>query len=303
MIKKILCTFIFSLACLLVVLGFRKSHIGPSETVYDLRTNPVEMPLVLDDPFAAMAHGGIPQEQRDEKFRKWLSVSLKISVTNASGSGTIIYYDENDGWAYVQSCGHLWTGTMTAEQGKKKNLRCRVVTWYHNDSKLDTTKSYEAEVLYYSNVTGKDVSLLKFKPDWRPNYFPIAPEDFPIAEGTRLHSLGCDGGGEVAHYDVRVIGRRGNDLVTTENSPRPGRSGGGLMTDEYYVGICWGTSDRSGNGNGYFTPLGTLRHYNQINGFGWLNNVQGNLARRIPIIDHNNPPKKLPNDFIPLPQN
>jgi hypothetical protein len=263
-----------------------------------------KMPLVQDDPYAYLAKGYSPIEQRDERVARWLATGVKINVSGASGSGTIIYYDDSDGYAYVQSCGHLWDGNMSANEGARRKITCNVITWYHNSTKLDLPMTYKAEVLYYSNSRGRDCSLLRFRPDWKPDYLPIAPDNFQFVENSRFHSVGCDGGNEVAHYDVRYVGMRGDrwpDLVTTENSPRPGRSGGGLMSDDYYVGICWGTTAFDGGGNGFFTPLKTIREYNESNGYGWLNNVGFNLARQIPIIDRNNPQGKYPKDYIPLP--
>lgn len=282
------------------------SHKHPVK--YDLTVNPIDnMPLVEDDPFAALASGIMPNEQRGAEFKKWLSVGLKIMVSGASGSGTIIYFNPEDGYAYMQSCGHLWKGNMTAEEGKQRKVTCKVITWYHNDTKLSSPKEYPAEVLYYSNTRGRDCSLLRFKPDWVPNYLPIAPEDFTYQKDMRLHSVGCDSGQEVAHYDVRYAGMRdvGSgwlDLVTTENSPRPGRSGGGLSTDNYYVGICWGTTAYDGSGNGMFTPLSTIRQYNKQNGFEWLNDMGQDLANQIPIKDRNNPQGQYPPGYIPRPQ-
>lgn len=297
MLQRILisCSVILSLltmACVVLKTQNYKSHIIDN------------MPLVHDDPYAYLAKGFAPTEQRDSKYIKWLAAGVKIRVSDASGSGTIVYYSESDGYAYVQSCGHLWEGSMTSAEGLRRNLKCNIVTWYHNNKKLESPATYPAEVLYYSNVRGKDCSLLRFKPDWKPEYFPIAPEDFEFDENTRFHSVGCDGGNEVAHYDVRYVGMRGDlwpDLVTTENSPRPGRSGGGLMSEEFYVAICWGTSAFDGSGNGFFTPLKTIREYNKMNGYGWLNDVGFSLARQIPIIDRNNPQGKYPKDYIPLP--
>lgn len=299
MFKKIL--FATSVLMLFLPLAFFFKTSGGPRIHYDNKP-PVEMPIVQDDPFKDMAHGAAPQEQRDEKFRRWLSVSVKIQVSGASGSGTIVFFNPDDGWAYVQSCGHLWGGRMSAEEGKKKNLKCKVITWYHNDKKLEKPQEYQAEVLYYSNPAPNDCSLVRFKPDWPANYIPIAPADFEFKEGMRLHSCGSDGARESAHYDVRYIGMRGGDLVTTENSPRPGRSGGGLMSDDNYVGICWGTTDRSGNGNGFFTPLATLRKHNEQNGFSWLNDMGANWARQLPIIDRNGPQQQHPKNYIPLPQ-
>jgi hypothetical protein len=74
------------------------------------------------------------------------------------------------------------------------------------------------------------------------------------------------------------------------------------MTDSMFVGICWGTSSYEGDGVGFFTPLSTIREYNEKNGFGWLNDAGYNLARQIPIRDHNHPDRKFPPDYIPLPK-
>lgn len=324
--KKVLACLSLALGILTMTAIVAKNEIPPTNGVaYHLplqqeTLHPLDnMPVVPDHPCASYGSNVAPIEQRDASVRRYLAPSLKIQCSNCSGSGTIVYYDSRDGWAYVQSCGHLWNGSMNADEGKRRNITCKVITWYHNDNKLPETKSYEAFVLYYSNTRGQDCSLLRFKPDWVPQYFPIAPADYPLTPGTRLHSVGCDGGREVAHYDVEVVGLRnasetairgrpqqvfvqGEDLITKNNSPRPGRSGGGLMTtDGFYVGICWGTSDTSGNGIGLFTPLVTVRSMNDRNGFGWLNEVHQSLARKIPIMDHNNPQGTYPKDYIPLP--
>lgn len=302
MFRKILISFSIGLT-FLTAFAFLTKPAKQQSIVQQITYGRVKtMPIVTDDPWSYLAYGGVPQEQRGEKYKKWLAAGVKISVSGGSGSGTIVYYSP-DGWAYVQSCGHLWeNGTMTVEEGKQRKLTCKVTTWYHNEKKLPEPKTYTAEVIYYSHVRTKDCSLLRFRPDWEPLYFPIAPEDYVYETNSRLHSIGCDSGKEIAHYDIRVIGINQNkDLVTTENSPRPGRSGGGLLTDAYYVGICWGTEFISGEGNGFFTPLQTVRELNAANGYDWLNNVSGGLAQRIPIVDRNNPQQKYPRDYIPVP--
>ena len=260
------------------------------------------MPIVGNDPYAHLAIGGVPIEQREERFKKWLSPGVKIAVKSASGSGTIIYFENKEGYAYVQSCGHLWSGNMNAKDGKNKKLLCSVITWYHNNTKLEQPKEYPAEVLYYFNNRGQDCSLVRFKPDWVPDYLPISPADFHFVKGMRLHSVGCDGGREIAHYDVEFLGESGSDIVTTDNSPRPGRSGGGLMSEDYFIGVCWGTTEIDGTGNGLFTPLRVLRTLNEQEGYGWLNEIAASWARKLPIIDRNNPQGQYPLDYIPLPK-
>jgi len=272
--------------------------------IYWASPNNCPMPLVYDtDPLTASFKHGTPIEQRGKEFRKYLSVSLKISVSGASGSGTIVVYDPDRNEAYVASCGHLWNGTRSAEELKGKSVKCKVTTWYHNDIKLDKPKTYRAELLFWSNTRGYDCSLLKFNPDWKPRYFPIAPVDYPTKKGTKQHSLGCDGGREVAHYDVEIVGFRGDDLVTNYNSPRPGRSGGGLLSDDgYYIGTCWGTSSYSGDGVGYFTPLKSIHQIYDRNNYGWILKIpRFGLAQRIPIRDWYNPNKIFPKNYIPLP--
>lgn len=193
---------------------------------------------------------------------------------------------------------------MSAEQGKQQNRTCKVIIWYHNEDKLAEPKTYPANVIFYNNGNSGDTSLLTFQPDWKPNYFPIAPVDYNIQQGTRLHSIGSDGGREAAHYDVRFTGYEGKNLVTEENSPRPGRSGGGLLSDDgYYVGTCWGTSTYSGEGEGYFTRLSNIHRLWDQNGYGFLLKIESPaFAQSIPIIDKNNPQGKYPRDYILMPK-
>jgi len=297
---------------MLIGISIRVQRANVLEISVDNSNPELTMPIVENDPYAHLAANVAPVPKRGIEYRKWLQASVRIRVSYASGSGTIVYYDDKTGWAYIQTCGHLWGGmksNMSAEEGKRRKEKCRINVFYHNEKKLDQPKTYSADVLYYNNRGGPggghDCALIRFKPDWKPNYFPIAPSDYRYKPGSMLHSTGCDGATEAAHYDVRVIGFSNSSqfpsLVTTENSPRPGRSGGGLMNDSYFVAICWGTSDRSGNGNGFFTPLSTVRYYNEKNGFGWLNDVGSSLARQIPIKDRNNPQRRYEPDYIPLP--
>lgn len=267
--------------------------------------NIAPMPLVQDtNPLTASLKTAAPIEQRGEEFRRFLAPSVKIQVSGASGSGTIIYFDRTTGEAYVASCGHLWSGTRSAEALKNNPVSCKIITWYHNDTKLESTKTYNANVLFWSNDRGYDTSLLKFKPDWVPTFFPIAPVDYNIPMGSHQHSTGCDGGREVAHYDVEVVEYRGPDLVTKDNSPRPGRSGGGLLSDDgYYIATCWGTSAYSGSGVGYFTPLKSIHKVWSSNGYDWLLAIGSTkIAQTLPIIDWKDRDKKFPEGFVPVPE-
>jgi hypothetical protein len=244
----------------------------------------------------------LPNEQRGKEFRKYLAASVRININGAAGSGTICHYDPENNWAYVLSCGHLLDGTKTYKESDPRR-KCKITTWYNNDIKLSEPKTCDGEVLFWSNVRGRDCSLLRFKPDWKPDYFPIASVDFPISKNTQLNSLGCDEAGEVARYEVELLEITDFDLVTKKNSPRPGRSGGGLVTNSgWIVGICWGTTDvSSGDGVGYFTPLKSIHDVLNKNNHGWILKQGGYALRNIPIYDWTDPDNKLNWEYIPVP--
>ena len=300
-LKVFLTSLIVSI--LVIVVFFSKPKNDPIISKVSPRADVAPMPLVLDtDPITASYRGMAPYENRGPEVKKYLSVSLKVLVSGSSGSGTIVYYDRATGYAYVASCGHLWGGTRSAQSLSGRQIKCRVEAWYENENKMPSSKRYPGEVLFWSNDRGYDSSLIRFKPDWNPIWFPIAQLDYPIKQGIELHSCGCDHGDEVAHYDVEFVGFRGNDLVTKRNSPRPGRSGGGLLTtDGYYVGICWGTSNMGGEGVGYFTPLKSIHAVYSSNGYDWLLSVPLPFAARDLPIRSNVPNKQFKPEFIPIP--
>ena len=306
MIKKILLMLVFLLG-LFPSSGFSQLPVEQSELppMRFVERDPLDnMPILERNQFGNENPAPIPN--RGPEYKNFLAASVKIGVSGASGSGTIVYYDSKTKIAYVATCGHLWTpGIMEVEAGKKKALKCKVIVWYHNDKKLDAPKTYDADVIFYSYVDGQDTGLISFKPDWEPNYYPLGPADYTYKVGQHGHSCGCDAGSEVAHYDIKFLGIQGNDLVTIENSPRPGRSGGGLMNDDgKYIGTCWGTQYRDGTGKGYFTPLGVIhKFWSKQKGYEFLLNQESpeGVAKKLPIHDRSGENKIFGPDYILLP--
>jgi hypothetical protein len=292
--KLLLALSVFSALCFSTILGAAPES-GRNGVHYPIHSGEV-VPIPVYDPIA----------QRGQEFVKWLSPGVRIAVPGARGSGTICYYDSQKNLAYVISCGHLWDkGALSAAQALQKNITCEIDVFYHNEQKLPNPKTYQAKLLFYSHLDGADYSLMSFTPDWQPDYAPIAPLNFPIPKGSKQHSIGCDKVTEVANYEIEIIGIQGDDLVTFRNSPRPGRSGGGLLTNEgWFIGICWGTEFRDGSGKGYFTPLSVIHAGFQKNGYGFIlgQSLPSNeLARKIPIRDRTGPQVEYPKDYVPLP--
>jgi hypothetical protein len=241
-------------------------------------------------------------EERGPEFIPWLAPSVRIN----GGSGTMCFYDPQDNWMYVISCGHLFKdGYYSREYYKKNPKSITVEVFYHNDKKLSQWKGYKAEIVcHVCEVWGSngiwDVSLMRFHPDWEnPVFAPIAPEDYKMESGKMYHSLGCDGRSEVAHYLVEFVNERQRgavtEYVTVKNAPRGGRSGGGVMTDDVQlVAIC----SRGGGDYGYWSSLNQIYKLLRREKLDFILETP---ARKIPIKDMNNPQEEYPKDYIPLP--
>ncbi len=122
-----------------------------------------------------------------------------------------------------------------------------------------------------------------------------------------FESTGCDLGGEVSSYTVRLVDgiNVGHDLVSQGNSPRPGRSGGGLLGNEgFYLGIVWGTTEEDGTGYGVYVPLRRIHEFLAKNKeAAWLLQVghQWENLNNIPIVDKNGKQKPKANMYLPYP--
>jgi hypothetical protein len=239
-------------------------------------------------------------EERGVEFRRWLAPSVRVTRPGGGGgSGTICHYDGE--WAYVISCGHLYpSGRGTVADLKRRPISKSIRVYYHNDKKLDPHKDYMAETLAYVWNGVYDVSLLRFKPDWEPWVNRIAPEKFKYEKSKYYHSCGCDGLRPVAHYSVKFVEERSRkgvtEILTVNNGPRGGRSGGGVFTDDHQLlMIC----SRGDGKYGYWSSLHQIHKFLKEEN---LTFVLREPAREIPIIDKNNPPGKYPEDYIPIPQ-
>lgn len=213
------------------------------------------MPILKNDKYIA-SFSEEPEAKRDEKYIYYLQASVKIRKSAGGnshyvGSGTICYYDGE--YAYIISCGHLFNGNRLPPT----NETCEVIVYYKNDKKLPEPQTFKAEVICHSSA--EDISFLKFKPDWQiRNYFVIAPKDYKLEDGKVYESTGCDNASSPASYTVTIEKREGRNLLTVNNAPRQGRSGGGLLSaDGHYLGIVWGSTGVEG----YYVPPDRINEY------------------------------------------
>lgn len=226
------------------------------------------------------AQGLTPLADRVAGAATYMEPTCQVVYKGMWGSGTVIRSDAIGGDVWVLSCGHIFTGVsgrMSAKECARVEPRCDLTFFYRGGVRLAKPERRPGTLVFYHCDGMDDVSLIRssaFGGGFRS--VGLAPPGYRLARGTRLHSPGCDGGGEVADYrsvywrGLRDAGGQAG-YVTVENSPRPGRSGGGLMTREpYLVGVCCRTSEIGGRGLGYFMTLDQVRSALRSEGFGWL---------------------------------
>ena len=115
---------------------------------FNIQAENIEMPIFKEGIHVDYNTSLAPNEDRDEEYFYLLSPSVKISSNGSSGSGTIIYYDKAQNYAYVISCGHLWQGNKKFVEGDKFS-NAKIITWYKNNKKLSSPQTYESEVLFW----------------------------------------------------------------------------------------------------------------------------------------------------------
>ena len=254
---------------------------------------------VIDIPYVYTQDNRVGWEERGAEVDKWLIPTVRIG----GGSGTIVYYDGQQNYAYVLSCGHLFPRGRSSSKQESKQVYLEV--FYHGTTKLKSVQKYVGEVLCHvwgdDSSAVYDCSLIRFKPDWQDIVCaPIAPMDFNYTVRTWFHSTGCDNRSATAHYLVECVREQNNgnvtEILTRNNAPRGGRSGGGLFSENgELIGVC----SRSGNDIGYWTSLKQIPRFLKEEGYAFI--LDSQLAKKIPIVDRNNPQGKYPKDYVLVP--
>lgn len=280
---------------LISFISFSKIDIEQPIPDADFREEPIPMPVVpipeIDD--NPIEQQSTPVAHRSSEYRRLLATSVRINTTSGSGSGTIVHFDYDNNVAYVLSCGHLWSDNRSREQLEQSPRYVNVTTW-HTNRRLIVPKVFRGRVLFH--IISPDMSLIKFTPDYIPQVAPIAPRDIELDLNLNYHSMGSDRGSETARYGVRILSISQSRLVTQFNTPRPGRSGGGLLTtDGLLIGICVA---RDNYGRGYFTPLDSIHTQLERQGFDYLLNQ----VPEVYIQDHTNPGTEYDSRFFPRPR-
>ncbi len=237
---------------------------------------------------------GVPIAKREEKYISYLEPSVRLRRESGGqryifGSGTVVFAD--DKYAWIISCGHIF---------ESKDDKIQVEVFYKEGKKLERPKLYNSLVLCVD--IQNDISFVKIQPNYRMPCFSIAPVDYKINPKDKLESAGCDHAKEVATYTVVVYSVDKNYITTYINSPRPGRSGGGLIKDEMFVGICTHTSNFEQNGQ-FIPGYGWYVSLPRIHAFAKNNKLEFLLVDKpvLKIFDRSGRLLKESKNYIPVP--
>ncbi|NMC19450.1 MAG: hypothetical protein GYA33_03425, partial [Thermogutta sp.] len=156
------------------------------------------------------------------------TVRIRIAdeTGRSTGSGTII--DARGGEALILTCGHLFR-----ESQGKSPIRVDLFG-------PQPVRDLPAQLLDYDDRL--DLGLITIRPPVPVVAARVAPPGFPLSQGDRIFTAGCNGGDPptVRQGEVTALNRYlGPANIEVSGAPVTGRSGGGLFSSEgFLIGVC-----------------------------------------------------------------
>ncbi|QDV36482.1 thioredoxin domain-containing protein [Tautonia plasticadhaerens] len=183
----------------------------------------------------------------------WATV-VRIRVhdrgTLGFGSGTVIA--SNDEESIILTCAHIFSVKGRQPSARQFNLPVMVELF---DGKLGgpggqtvrpVGEPIPGEVIDYD--FDRDVALVRIRPGRAVPSSRVVPPHWKAEERMGMYTVGCSHGEDATAWNTviyapssrfRVPGKQSYDAIECLHSPKQGRSGGGLFTDNGYVaGVC-----------------------------------------------------------------
>jgi hypothetical protein len=177
--------------------------------------------------------------------------SVRVNYPFAS-SGTVFKVIPNDkGYtSYILSTGHM-----------KKREEPEIEFFFMDGEKLEKSLKVKGNILFLveNSEKGVDFSLIEVTTKGKPSFVPIAKKD--AKKGDKCLSVGCDNASKPKCYSCTILSLGKRDYILENDSPRAGRSGGGLFLNHEIVGVCWGAQIWGNKEvNGLFTRASVIRN-------------------------------------------
>ena len=166
-----------------------------------------------------------------QNAKPWESV-VRIKVGSggsrfAIGSGTVIH--STDAESIILTCAHLFPGS-----------NIRVDLFDGQPQSRFSGQTYKATLI--DSDKGRDVALVRFKPGRKLPFTRVAPLGHSVRSGSSATAVGCPYGRDAVTWDTQVTDRNikigSISLIECDRAPEMGRSGGGLFSGGYLVGVC-----------------------------------------------------------------
>jgi RNA polymerase sigma factor (sigma-70 family) len=220
------------------------------------------------------------------------------------GSGTVI--DSNAGGSIILTCAHIFSVKGKQPSARQFNLPVMVELF---DGELggpgDQTvrpvgEPIPGEVIDYD--FDLDVALVRIRPGREVKASPVVPSHWTPQQGMPMITTGCSHGEDATAWNTviyapstryRVPGKKDYDAIECQHSPKQGRNGGGLFTEDgYLAGVCNFSFDLE-VGRGLYAAPGSIYRLLDRNGLGHLHNVRRVVPAPIA------PPPLTPGDARP----
>lgn len=187
--------------------------------------------------------------------------SVRVNYPYAS-SGTVFKVTPNDkGYtSYILSTGHM-----------KKREDPQIEFFFMDGEKLDEPLVVKGNIIFLveNSFKGCDFSVIEVRTKGKPAFIPIAKKD--AKEKDKCLSIGCDSASVPKCYSCTVLNLEKLDYILENDSPKAGRSGGGLFLKHEIVGVCWGCRTWGNEErNGLFTRASVVRNLLMTAGYEYL---------------------------------
>jgi hypothetical protein len=182
-------------------------------------------------------------------------VRLRIEDSTGSSCGTGTIVDARQGEALILTCGHIFRDSQEKGHATGEGTNRHITVDLFGPVSADNVPG---RLICFDET--RDVGLLSIHVPGPVTVVHVAPSGYRVSRGDRVINVGCNNGESptVRHAAVASLDRYlGPPNIEVTGQPLPGRSGGGLFTEDgLLIGVC-NAADRDDN-QGLYAALASV---------------------------------------------